>query len=84
MNEFGVSDEHMQKVREQHAFEVEAEKDALKGWLREAPDFPARITKIHAMMELVFEHYLDLMGEQDGGVMMQRHFLRVAQKRKGQ
>jgi hypothetical protein len=61
-----------------------AVKDALKGWLREAPDFPARITKIHAMMEIVFEHYLDLMGEQDGGVMMQRHFLRVAQKRKGQ
>jgi hypothetical protein len=36
------------------------------------------------MMEIVFEHYLDLQGEQDARVMMQRHFLRVAQKRKGQ
>ena len=30
MNEFGVSDEHLKKVREQHAFEVEGEKDSLK------------------------------------------------------
>jgi uncharacterized protein (DUF4415 family) len=53
-------EDHLKQVREQQSREVDEVKAALAPWLEQSrDDFPRTRTKIVAMMEIAFDHYLD-------------------------